>query len=138
MKASAIILYNKNKKILLQHRSDDAPNAPGKWGFFGGGIKNNETPKEAVVRECYEELNYKLKNPKLILEKRINFILKQYVFIEEYDEVQNLILNEGKEMRWFKIDEANDIQNIIHITQKPPHQKGDQNICANQFINFIH
>ena len=58
MKASAIILFKKNKKILLQHRSDDAPNAPGKWGFFGGGIKNNETPKEAVVRECYEELNY--------------------------------------------------------------------------------
>ena len=106
MSASAIILYDENKKILLQHRTDDAPIFPGKWGFFGGGIKKNETPKECVIRECYEELEYKLKKPKLIHQKRILLVFKQYVFIEKYDASKKLILKEGKDMRWFKIPET--------------------------------
>ena len=117
MRASSIILYNKDKKILLQHRSDDAPHAPGKWGFFGGGIEENETPLEAVKRGCFEELNYKLKNPKLILEKKIYLLFKQYIFIEEYDESKKLILNEGKEMRWFDFKEIGNFD-IIPFVKK--------------------
>lgn len=115
MNASAIILYNKDKQVLLQQRTDDAPNAPGKWGFFGGGIEKGETPKEAVIRECYEELGYELKNPKLIHEKRIYLTLKQFVFIEKYDEVQKLVLMEGKDMGWFSFNEINDLDLIPFV-----------------------
>lgn len=36
---SVILLINTDKKFLLQHRADDTKRAPGKWGFFGGGIE---------------------------------------------------------------------------------------------------
>ena len=103
--ATSIILFDKNKKILLQLRTKDAPTSPGKWGFFGGGIEKDETPLEAVKRECYEELEYKLKKPVLILEmKRTNRMV--YIFTEKYDSSKKLVLRGGESMRWFSIEEA--------------------------------
>jgi len=95
---SVIILYDKNKKILLQHRAEDAKRLPGYWAFFGGGIEKSETPEQAVRREALEELNYPLDNPKLIM-KQIFFYKNEknekYVFMEEYDPSKKIILGEG-------------------------------------------
>ena len=106
----AIILYDKDKKVLLQHRDDDAPKYPGKWGLFGGAIEKNENPLEAIKRECGEELEYSLKNPQLII------INKEYgdthVFVEKYDESKKLVLKEGQDMGWFDLNEMDDL-NII-------------------------
>ncbi|MEK6819703.1 MAG: NUDIX domain-containing protein [Nanoarchaeota archaeon] len=104
----SIILVDDNKRILLQHRTKDAEKYPDTWGFFGGGIEGNETPKECIVRECFEELEYRLKNPKLILRKEIAG-KKFFLFIEKYNPSQKLILKEGQDMKWFKIDEASKI-----------------------------
>ena len=89
-----ILLYDKDKKLLLQHRDDDSPMLPGYWALFGGGIEKEETPEEAVRRETMEELNYSLKNPKLVIKQ--NFQIEdyngvQYVYMEEYDSSQKLI-----------------------------------------------
>ena len=78
--ATSIILFDENKKILLQLRTKDAPFSPSKWGYFGGGIEEGETPLEAVKRECYEELEYQLKNPLLVLEMKRTHIMI-YFFI---------------------------------------------------------
>ena len=103
--AASIILFDRNKKILLQLRTKDAPVSPSKWGFFGGSVEENETPLEAVKRECYEELEYDLKKPLLILEmKRTNRIA--YVFAEKYDFSKKLNLKEGEAMKWFSVEEA--------------------------------
>ena len=105
----SIILFDKDKRILLQHRTEDDKKYPGMWGFFGGGIEGNETPLEAVKRECFEELNYKLKNPKLILKKKI--VGKTFfLFLEKYDPSKKLTLQEGQGMGWFRIDEVNEIK----------------------------
>lgn len=42
--------------VLLCKRTEDAPIHPGYWGFFGGKLKRNESPKNAVRREVNEEL----------------------------------------------------------------------------------
>lgn len=97
---SVIILYNKDKEILLQHRSETATRNPGFWGFFGGGIEKGETPVEAVVRETFEELGYKLKNPKNVMIQKPTNARTMYVFMEEYDISQKLELNEGQGMKW--------------------------------------
>lgn len=57
-KSVGIVLYNSNGKMLLQHRTDDAPSDPSKWAIFGGGVESEELSEQAVVRETKEELNY--------------------------------------------------------------------------------
>ena len=62
---SVLILYNNESKILLQHRTKDAPTFPDYWAFFGGGIEEGESAEQAVKRESLEELGYELTGPRL-------------------------------------------------------------------------
>ena len=41
---SVLILYRADYKILLQHRTKDAPTYPDYWCFFGGGIRKASLP----------------------------------------------------------------------------------------------
>lgn len=110
-KIAIIILYNDRGEVLLQHRTKDAPVLPDYWAFFGGGIENDETPEEAVRRECFEELSYQLSHPKLIgfdqvVHEGQSFLL--HVFIERYDG-SRLILGEGQAMGWFAPNVTKDL-----------------------------
>lgn len=51
--ANAIITAN--RKILLEKRQDCDM-----WGLVGGGVKNHETPEQAIAREVYEELGWRI------------------------------------------------------------------------------
>jgi len=61
----AIIIWK--DKILLHHRDDKStiPN-PDTWTPPGGGIEENETPSEAIVRELYEEASFSPRNLKYL------------------------------------------------------------------------
>lgn len=112
-----IVLYDKNKKILLQHRTEDADRLPGYWGFFGGGIDEGETPEQAVRRETKEELNYELKDPKLVMTQEFFYNEEKnikYIFMEEYDKNKLLTLGEGQGMEWFSVDEINELKIVDH------------------------
>ncbi|NQU77867.1 NUDIX domain-containing protein [Candidatus Falkowbacteria bacterium] len=117
-----IILYDEEKKVLLQHRTDDAPRRPGCWGFFGGGIEGEETPEEAVVRETKEELNYTLGKPKLMMdvEYKNEEALRSgtlHIFTEKCRDKSSLKLQEGQDMRWYSIEDAKKIETLsqLHI-----------------------
>lgn len=114
---AVILLYDKEKRILLQHRSDDAKRLPGYWAFFGGGIKPGETPLEAVKREAKEELEYSLHNPRKVLTQEFHgkdCHGTKYVFMEEYDSAQEFILREGKAMGWKTIKETKNLKIVDH------------------------
>lgn len=49
-------------KVLVGKRSSQCNN-PGAYGFFGGHMDDGETPKEAAVREMFEETGVTI-NPK--------------------------------------------------------------------------
>ena len=53
--ALAVLTY-KNKVLILQRSNDIYTQNPGKWGFPGGGVDEGETPKQAIFRECQEEI----------------------------------------------------------------------------------
>lgn len=60
--ASLAIIFNGDGDILMSKRYE--PNnkrSHGKWQFPGGGIENNETIVEAVIRETMEEANIEIK-----------------------------------------------------------------------------
>ena len=52
---SAVLI--KDNKILLPKRSSNLKNMPNKYEFPGGKVEENETLKEALKRELYEELS---------------------------------------------------------------------------------
>lgn len=60
IRASAIII--RKNKILLIHRFKDGKEY---WVFPGGGIEDNESWDEAVIREVKEETNLDVLNHKL-------------------------------------------------------------------------
>lgn len=116
-KVAIIILYDQDKKILLQHRTEDTKKMPGYWAFFGGKIEASETPEQVVKREALEELNYELSNPRLIMKQ--NFLLKyknneKHVFVEEYNPNKKITLCEGQNLGWFHISEVDGIKIINH------------------------
>jgi 8-oxo-dGTP diphosphatase len=110
---SVILLFNTEGKFLVQHRADDAKRSPGLWGFFGGGIEKDETPKQAVLRETKEELEYILTQPLQIQEHTLDDF-KKYVFVELYDPSQQLIQHEGQAMRWVTCSELRALSTISH------------------------
>lgn len=59
------VLRDLESRVLIQHRDKHAPHNANKWGLFGGGIKNGESPKDAVIREAMEELGIELKDIRL-------------------------------------------------------------------------
>lgn len=111
-----IILYDSEKRFLLQHRSKDAHLLPGYWAFFGGEIEPGETPGDAVRRESYEELGYEPKFPRLILEqdfKEGQTDGHMYVFIETFEsDKAALRLQEGQGWGWYTETGASELKMI--------------------------
>jgi 8-oxo-dGTP diphosphatase len=54
-RVAGVMLIDRQGRILLQHRSIDAPASPGQWSYPGGGIEEGEEPEEAARRELLEE-----------------------------------------------------------------------------------
>lgn len=65
IRVALIIIANKNQQVLLQHRDENAPTNPNKWGIWGGGIEKEETSTQAAVRELKEELDINVEAKKL-------------------------------------------------------------------------
>lgn len=109
-----IVLYDDQKRFLLQHRDDSIDFAPGLWAFFGGGLEKDETPEHCVVRECFEELNYVLKNPDHVLKSKYAMHDAKgkfrkgtlYVFMEKCTDKSCLKLQEGQDWGWFSFEET--------------------------------
>ena len=95
--------------LFMQKRKKDNPRGGDMFGFFGGGIEELETPKEALVRETKEELGIIPENFSLFkkydLEATTHFSPAElYVFTMPVDKdfEQTITLNsEGQYGKWF-------------------------------------
>ncbi|WWQ12986.1 adenosine (5')-pentaphospho-(5'')-adenosine pyrophosphohydrolase [Ralstonia phage PQ43W] len=67
MPHAAGILFVHDGRVLLLKRSPQAEDAPGTWGFPGGGIEAGETPEQAARRETREECAFDYGGPLLPL-----------------------------------------------------------------------
>jgi len=125
-RVSIIIFYDDKKRILLQDRRGISKLGE-EWGFFGGEIKSGETPKQVVVRETKEELNFDLKDYKYVGEygyeigeslkrKSVNFNFDKVlckVFIAPLkDNLSKFKLKEGKKMKLFTLNEAEKLKMV--------------------------
>ena len=53
----AIIRYKESFFLQLRDDNKNIP-YPNRWAFFGGRLLLNENPKEGLIRELIEELEY--------------------------------------------------------------------------------
>jgi 8-oxo-dGTP diphosphatase len=113
---SVLILYKADGRLLLQHRTNDAPTFPDYWAFFGGGVEECESAEGAVKRESLEELGYELTSPFLFTTLRFFHQENEHmmhVFIEKYSG-GILTLGEGQAMGWFLPGETKDLMMNNH------------------------
>lgn len=55
---AAGVLYRAGDHVLLVLRAPTAGDYPMHWGLPGGGIEEGETPEQAAIRECQEEIGH--------------------------------------------------------------------------------
>lgn len=87
--------------VIFEKRSNTLKDQPGEISFPGGKIEENETPKEAAIRETMEELNLDSKNIKLIAEtdyliSKDLFAINCFVGSIEDVEFKDIVPNEGE------------------------------------------
>lgn len=88
--------------IYLQRRDKDAKRLPDYFGFFGGGIEENENPEKGLIREIEEELGYTPVNHKYL--GRYDFPGQEYnvYYLEVGDDFESKIkILEGQYGKWF-------------------------------------
>lgn len=118
--ANAIITCR--DRILLEKRRDSDT-----WGLVGGGVKNWETPEQAIAREVLEELGLRI--PKERFQKlavygepgRIAAYCDGSVWrmvivvfaLELEQEPKITISEESRDMRFFSREELKDIEIVI-------------------------
>jgi len=115
--ANAILTWD--GKLLLEKRRDSDI-----WGLVGGGCKKQETGREAIAREVYEELGVripkeafrKLKvydNPGRIAAYRDGSIWRMVIVMYGYDFPEEPVLrvsSESKELGFFTRDEVRNLE----------------------------
>ena len=113
--AGAILVHRQTGKVLLQHRTEDAPEKPGMWSFFGGAVEVGESPSDTAARELREELCLFL-TPHLVLfgteviRDADAVIRTRYFFIghTDYDELWlRKYQQEGQGLGFFDEEESN-------------------------------
>lgn len=118
--ANAIITCN--GKLLLEKRRDCDL-----WGLVGGGVKRQETPLQAIVREIREELGVRIPKEKFrklgvygepgrIAAYRDGSIWRMVVvvFALELEQEPEIVLSaESRDMRFFSKEELKDIEIVI-------------------------
>jgi 8-oxo-dGTP diphosphatase len=107
---AVIIFYDDKKRILLQDRKGISKFG-NEWGFFGGGIEENETPEQSIIRETKEELDFDLKQFRYIgkYDGKLNedFSVVLHVFVSPLnDNLSKFKQKEGRGMKLFSLTEA--------------------------------
>lgn len=109
-------------RILLEKRKDCDL-----WGLVGGGVKRQETPLQAMIREIHEELGLRISSEQLVKlgvygePGRIaayrdgsiwRMVIVAYALKLEH-EPPIVISDESADMRFFSRQELNDIEIVV-------------------------
>ncbi len=106
LKEVVVVLPYTKDKVLMQLRDFKSYIVyPGMWGFFGGAIEEGEVPKEAAMRELFEEIGYNAEALHTIGTERFPSIIIHSFFCHLAIPVEELILNEGTDLGLFSLEE---------------------------------
>jgi mutator protein MutT len=115
--ASACYFQWKNKFLILQRNADKT--LGNSWGVPAGKLDVGETPRQAVVREAFEEVGIKLEESNLkelrkLYVRRDNADVELYRYLIQCSSQPNISLNlkEHSSAKWLTLTEALALPNI--------------------------
>lgn len=101
----AALIWDKNKFLICQRPANKA--RPLLWEFAGGKVEPGETPEQALVRECREELAITLSVRDVFMD-----VVHQYPDITVHLTLFNAEIAEGipqkmehNDIRWIPVDD---------------------------------
>lgn len=100
-----IIICNKNAQVLWAKRFGQHS-----WQFPQGGIKDGETPEQAMYRELYEEVGLKPEHVKLLATSRNWLRYKLPKRLVRWDSPNPVCI--GQKQRWFLLQLISDDKQI--------------------------
>ena len=109
--ASIFFHHAPSGRVLLQHRTDDAPTYPGHWGMFGGSGEPEDggDPLRTIRRELREELGLAL-DPGVVVplwDYMTSRGSHRYVFLYPWDDpAYPFVQTEGQGRGWFTPEDA--------------------------------
>jgi 8-oxo-dGTP pyrophosphatase MutT (NUDIX family) len=99
IRAAGIVFLGSDRVLLLQRSGEG--DAAGQWAFPGGKIEDGESPENAAVRECTEELGHCPAGRREILARRIKDDVDYTTFLQKVEMPFSVTLNdEHTEYRW--------------------------------------
>lgn len=103
----AVALLVRDGRALLAHRHPDRQWYPDCWDLVGGHVEPGETPEQAVVRECREEVGVEIADPTPFAMAFDDPTLEVHPFVVTrwVGEPANVAPDEHDELRWFTVDE---------------------------------
>ncbi|MFA6304695.1 MAG: NUDIX domain-containing protein [Patescibacteria group bacterium] len=103
--------------VYLQKRSLMVKSIPGYFGLVGGGVENNETEEQGLVREVKEEIGLDLDLAKVKRFNRYEFLKAiKYVYLFEHEEhwEDKIIFDEESDYgQWFSTQAALALEKFI-------------------------
>jgi len=116
MDYAGVLIERSDGKILFQLRDDreDIPN-PNLWSIFGGGIKENESPKYAAIRELKEELSIIVKKEELeLFVTAPSFRKRRFIYRLRWNKgIDDFTLKEGSDMQFYTRNEILKKNNVV-------------------------
>ena len=114
------IIVNNEKKILLLKRRKDSDWGGGKWSLVGGGIDDNETPKQACIREIKEETNIDIEEDNIyeILSLKRKNSEPEIVFFTQFSNDSNIKLDgENDDWGFFSVSEIKEKDTVPQLIE---------------------
>jgi len=100
----AVAALVRDGHVLLVHRHPSRPAYPDCWDLVGGHVEPGEPPRQAVVRECLEELGVHVHDPRpfpmVVGDPALD--LHAFVVTRWDGEPVNAAPDEHDDLRWFR------------------------------------
>lgn len=114
------IIVNPVGEVLLQQRSLDVADYPGSWSLFGGEVKTSEGVDQAMLNRLFETLAFR---PHMVTNAWIFYSYQDpdhqhhhsIYIIHTTALKEDLVLTEGRDMDYFRLDELLQIDLAFNI-----------------------
>ena len=121
--ASAVIIYFKEKILLVLRSNNKKIFYPNHYGLFGGAKEKNETYLGAAKRELFEETNINIlkQNIKYLLDINFSFpsskLINRKIYTYQINDLNKFkkffILGEGVSQKFFTYNQIKNLSNIV-------------------------